>query len=375
MKLKIILLLTLSLSLQAVNFSKKATVEPLLVQKGEAKYWCPVCGMSIKQYYKTSYIAQLQNGTKRQYCSLRCLVTDMKEYGLKKGSIKVVDVTSQKYIDVSKAFFVVKSKVNGTMSRISKLAFKEKKDALKFMKKYKGKLVDFDTALKMAQNSLEKDDIVTKRKKEKKVYQKGKKIYTIACEHTVDPTDYIEINDLKADIVSKHICKKLKPKQLQAVALYLWEVKRFGDLNSIKNRVVVSEDEKCPVCGMFTYKYPRWAAQIFYKHNGHTHHLSFDGVKDLMKFYFDPMKWGAYGEVNKNSITKILVTDYYTQKAIDGTKAFYVIHSNIYGPMGHEFIPFENLEDAKTFKRDHFGTDILKFDQIEPTNPYRLDSF
>ena len=34
---------------------------------------------------------------------------------------------------------------------------------------------------------------------------------------------------------------------------------------------------------------------------------------------------------------------------IDGKKAFYVIRSDIYGPMGHEFIPFSSKEDAQTF--------------------------
>jgi nitrous oxide reductase accessory protein NosL len=68
-----------------------------------------------------------------------------------------------------------------------------------------------------------------------------------------------------------------------------------------------------------------------------------------------------------------LVTDYYSQKAIDGTKAFYVIRSDIYGPMGHEFIPFLNYEEALSFKQDHKGTRILKFKDIEEELVYRLD--
>ena len=69
-----------------------------------------------------------------------------------------------------------------------------------------------------------------------------------------------------------------------------------------------------------------------------------------------------------------MVTDYYTQKAIDGTKAFYVIRSNIYGPMGHELIPFNSKDDAKTFMRDHFGTKILEFDEITEQQVYKLDN-
>jgi nitrous oxide reductase accessory protein NosL len=123
---------------------------------------------------------------------------------------------------------------------------------------------------------------------------------------------------------------------------------------------------------MFTYKYPRWAAQIFYKNKTQEHHWSFDGVKDLMKFYFNAQKWGNYPIAKKENITKILVTDYYSQKGIDGTKAFYVIRSDVYGPMGHELIPFESENDAKTFKADHRGKTIIKFEDIKENEVYKL---
>ena len=214
---------------------------------------------------------------------------------------------------------------------------------------------------------------MVKKKKKKKIYPMGKKIFAKVCNNDIDPTEYLEINELKAAIKNDKLCKPLKEKQLQAVALYLWEVKRVGDLGEIEGKVQVDTHEKCPVCGMFTYKYPRWAAQIFYKHNDHEHHYSFDGVKDLMKFYFDPLAWGDYKAVKKGNITKILVTDYYSQKGIDGTQAYYVIGSDVYGPMGHELIPFENEADAKTFKQDHRGTKVIQFKDITEKEVYKLD--
>ena len=32
-----------------------ASGEPELIQKGDEKAYCPICGMSLKQYYKTSH--------------------------------------------------------------------------------------------------------------------------------------------------------------------------------------------------------------------------------------------------------------------------------------------------------------------------------
>ena len=127
---------------------------------------------------------------------------------------------------------------------------------------------------------------------------------------------------------------------------------------------------------MFVAKYPRWVAQIIYTHNNHEHKFSFDGVKDLMKFYFDPKLWlsSEYKHpILKKNIKNILVTDYYSQKPIDGSKAYYVIGSDVYGPMGNELIPFENKEDAITFKKDHDGTKIIEFEKITQKEVYKLD--
>jgi len=373
--INILLLSSLLTTLNAERFLKKATVTPQLVQQGEGKQWCPVCGMKIKNFYKTSYIAKLKmDGKIRQYCSIRCLAVDMKEHGVDLNSIKVLDVTSQKYIKAKDAYFVVESKIMGTMAKVSKLAFKNKLDAKKFKKKYGGKIVSFNRTLKMAQDTLKSDIAMINKKKKKKVYPRGKRIFEKVCKKDeINPKKYTKINELKEDIVDNKLCKPLKEKDLQAVALYIWEIKRFGDLKSIVDKIVVTKAEKCPVCGMYTYKYPRWVAQIFYTKGNQKSHLSFDGVKDMMKFYFNPQKWGNYPIAKKENITKILVTDYYSQQAIDGTKAYYVIKSDLYGPMGNELIPFKSLNDAKVFKKDHFGKKIIQFSNIIEDEVYQLD--
>ena len=49
-----------------------------------------------------------------------------------------------------------------------------------------------------------------------------------------------------------------------------------------------SKKDKCPVCGMFVYKYPDWVGQIIFK-DGAT--SFFDGAKDLFKYYFNLQKY------------------------------------------------------------------------------------
>ena len=148
--LSILFLLAIS-SLNAGGFSKKATVEPLLVNQGESKSTCVNCGMSLKMFYKTSHIATFADGSKKQYCSIGCLSSDLKKH--KAIKVEVVDAHTQKVIDAKSAHYVIDSDVRGTMSKRSKLAFASNQDASSFMKEHGGKLINFEQALKAAQSS------------------------------------------------------------------------------------------------------------------------------------------------------------------------------------------------------------------------------
>jgi copper chaperone NosL len=129
--------------------------EATLLQTGKKHERCPVCNMSLIRYFKTSHAVQLKNSKVKQYCSIHCLVDDLEHRSLKNKhdqikKILVVDIKSLKFIDAKKAFYVVDSEKGGTMSYVSKYAFKEKSDALEFMKKNGGSLKSFDEAYEIA---------------------------------------------------------------------------------------------------------------------------------------------------------------------------------------------------------------------------------
>ena len=129
-----------------------------------------------------------------------------------------------------------------------------------------------------------------------------------------------------------------------------------------------TKKDKCPVCGMFVFKYPDWTAQIIFT-DGPV--FFFDGAKDLFKFYFDIKKYSP--EKSQRDIAAIYVTEYYDMKIIDARSAFFVIGSDVYGPMGHELIPFASKADAEGFKTDHKGKRILGFEDINPGVIKKLD--
>ena len=132
--------------------------------------------------------------------------------------------------------------------------------------------------------------------------------------------------------------------------------------------ITASESDKCPVCGMFVAKYPDWLAQIVFDDQST---VFFDGVKDLFKYYFN---LPAYNPAQKpGDISSIRVSDYYSMEAIDGRAAWYVIGSDVYGPMGRELIPFVSREDAEVFIQDHRGKEILRFEDVTPELIETLD--
>lgn len=125
------------------------------------------------------------------------------------------------------------------------------------------------------------------------------------------------------------------------------------------DEIRVSPKERCPVCGMFVSPYPKWLTRIQFRDGSHH---SFDGMKCLFRFYFSPATFGS--DKLRSDIDRILVRDYYTLKFIDHDKAVYVVGSNVYGPMGHELIPFTEEKTARTFMKDHFGKRLFRFDEV-----------
>jgi nitrous oxide reductase accessory protein NosL len=339
--LSLALLSTLSL---AQMFQSVPAEKAQLLQKGDAKLYCSSCGMNLVKFYKTSH-ALNRDGHTHQYCSIHCLVdanlyTDLID-------AKVVDVSSLKFINAHDAYYVIGSSKPGTMTMNSKYAFASKKDAETFSKVNGGKIYNFHEAVKIAADDRIKNNKMI-NKKRAMASKKGAMMLQKLCKNRSIP-EFHSFAKAKSYIINYGDCGTLKDKQAQAIAIYL--VKK--SVPSEAHPIIVPKDAKCPICGMFVAKYPKWAAKVRTKEHKEYY---FDGNKDLMKYYFK----------SKENLDKILVTDYYNITSIPAKKAWYVMGSNVYGPMGHELISFSTKTDAESFKADHFGKKVLSFDEITP---------
>jgi len=126
--------------------------------------------------------------------------------------------------------------------------------------------------------------------------------------------------------------------------------------------------EKCPVCGMFVAKHPAWAAEIRF---GDGSRVLFDGAKDLFKFVFKVKDYGP--SARRTDVERILVSDYYSLEPVPAGDAWFVVGSDVYGPMGHELVPFRLEADAREFLRDHRGRQVVRFSEVTPALVAELD--
>ena len=194
-----------------------------------------------------------------------------------------------------------------------------------------------------------------------KLSNKGEKIVKTLCDSQKLPSAQGTIEQLREKIKTSGACPPLSKSKLEAVAYYVSN----GSMKLAGKQLDVPTNAKCPVCGMFVSKYPKWATLIEY--DGKKQY--FDGVKDMMKYYiFD----GDF-PYDRSQITQITVSDYYTIEEISAKEAFYVLDSDIFGPMGRELIPFKSKKSAKAFMADHNGKAMVIFDEITDKMVMALD--
>ncbi len=125
-----------------------------------------------------------------------------------------------------------------------------------------------------------------------------------------------------------------------------------------KGKIVEPLDnkDKCPVCGMYPARYPQNKCQLTLA-NGQVVH--FCATHCLFKYLSNRPQYTQFS-INNNSIW---VIDYPSGKWIYAPNAYYLIGSDVNGPMGKEAIPFINIKDAQDFQANHLGQ-IITYPQM-----------
>jgi copper chaperone NosL len=116
--------------------------------------------------------------------------------------------------------------------------------------------------------------------------------------------------------------------------------------------------KECPLCGMIPARYPEFHCQVVLK-NGE--YVAFDSAAGLMTYLLFPDKTG----IEPGEVSEIYFKDYITETWISADQTFFVVGSEIMGPMGIEFLAVDNEENAQALKKQEKGELIIRYQQID----------
>jgi len=122
----------------------------------------------------------------------------------------------------------------------------------------------------------------------------------------------------------------------------------------------VPAEARCPVCGMYPARFPRWAAQIIFK-DGSAHF--FDSPVDLFMFLEEPKRFDATHTAE--DAAAMYVADHRSGTWLEARQAAFVIDSSARGPMrGPDLPAFADLAAAQAFVAERGGR-ALAFDEVD----------
>ena len=93
----------------------------------------------------------------------------------------------------------------------------------------------------------------------------------------------------------------------------------------------IESHKECPLCGMYPSRYPQFNCQLIFKDGTYE---AFDSAAGLLVYMFFSDKIG----INPKPVERIYFKHYLNGSWLEGYKSFFVIGSEIMGPMGIEFL-------------------------------------
>lgn len=121
----------------------------------------------------------------------------------------------------------------------------------------------------------------------------------------------------------------------------------------------VPEEARCPVCGMYPARTPRWAAQLIFNDGGA---LFFDSPLELFRFLLRMDLYHAGHDAQ--DVARAYVSDAGDGRWVSIAEAYFVQGSRQLGPMRNQDLPaFAEHGDAEAFMAEQGGT-LIRLEQI-----------
>ena len=158
-----------------LQFIPRTAPDPDPLTDELAKYpKCPYCGMDRTEYQHSRHLVQYEDDLVDGTCSIHCLAVSL-SLNLDRGpkAVYAADFGSEgaikPLVPVDSATYLVGSKLKGTMTTVSKVAFADKKAAEAVQIAQGGELGGFNEALTQAYLGMAKDTLMIRRNRAEKL--------------------------------------------------------------------------------------------------------------------------------------------------------------------------------------------------------------
>ncbi len=121
---------------------------------------------------------------------------------------------------------------------------------------------------------------------------------------------------------------------------------------------VIEIHKECPLCGMIPARYPLFNCQVVFEDGTYE---AFDSASGLLVYLNFPDKTGF----PLKKVGKVFFKDYLDEKWIDADTTWFVVGSEIMGPMGIEFLPVSSKKLALELKNREQGAAVIPFQKID----------
>ncbi len=161
-----------------LQFIPKTPPDPNPLENELQKYpKCPYCGMDRTQWHHSRHLVHYEDDLVDGTCSIHCAALSL-SLNMDRGpkAIYAADYGSREKIkplvNVDQATYLIGSKIKGTMTARSKIAFASEDAAKRVRREQGGKLGSFDAALAAAHEDMAKDTaMIRKRRAERRARQ------------------------------------------------------------------------------------------------------------------------------------------------------------------------------------------------------------
>lgn len=153
----LILLLVSLLLFSCGNNSKENEIiqKNINVASITSKMGCENCGMNLKKFIATSHAIKLNNDESHFYCSINCSSIALDGFGENSKTVYGIDYGLTKYYPVENLNYVIGANLKGTMTKVSKFAFKDVEKAKSFQETFDGEnILLYDEVYKMSKEEI-----------------------------------------------------------------------------------------------------------------------------------------------------------------------------------------------------------------------------